>query len=359
MKERLVIFGLFIILFLQGCYPSISNTITENLTTSTYTIKRTFTPSKTLRNTPTLTDTGTRTKYYTAFATVDISNVPSRIIGAGDKNFGGFSTNDIVYLINMLKKSAKDRDPYQLLDFMIFPMHKLGRCPGDVIETPSEFINRFSEFMTESTRTNILNFDWDDVWPKWSGLGIAINYRYDIWFTAYCTNDDCIPPHHIVAESFLGYGPYWDLVEGHPTPEPTYDPKMVDLGEYTVTSDYYNFISGGNLTRLDDTQSQWKNFQLTFTETSINMGPFISTDKDFPEYTSTYESCYYNSLEVCPPSDDYRGPYAGGYSLVDLHFICNNSKTYYIAILANDRLGFPIWPSHNYGYLILEHVKIQ
>jgi hypothetical protein len=351
MRKRIAIIGIFTMLILQGCYPN-NRPVTDIESSITSTAIYTPTQSPSTSRTQTFTLSKTPSKYYTALPSIDISNIPSRIY-EGAEAYNIFTTNEIAYLVNILKKSAKDRDPYPLLDFIVFPMHELNRCPGDVINTPSEFVTRFPEFMTDTTRNNILNLNWDDVWPNDEGLGIAVNSPFDVWFITYCDNNNCAGGRHIVLNGYFGYGTYWEYVEGYPTPKPTYDYSLVNYGEYKTTKSYYNLISHGELTRLDETLSDWKKFYLLFNKTSIKMGPYIITDENNVYLQESFITCDYNGIEVCPPPEYNKWLWAGEYNLGELLFICNNSFTERIIILNNNRLGVPM----SEGYLILELIS--
>jgi hypothetical protein len=351
MKITIPFYLILFILILQGCNPN-GQLASEMTTNITNTPNSTYTQTSISSNTPTITITNTPINYYTSLPSVDISNVPTRLSGAADA-FTNLTTNEIVYLINLLKQVAKDRDPYPLLDFIVFPMHEFHRCPGDVINTPSEFVDRFSEFMTERTRNNILNLSWDDIGLTWEGLGIAVNSPYDIWFVPYCDNKECAGGYHIVMVAFFGYGTYWDYVEGKPTPKPTYDASRINYGKYKATSSYYDFISHGDLTRLDDKYSAWKEFTLEYDKTYLKMGPFPDKSDKSISNKNDYRICNYEKIEVCQPSEYNKWVWAGEYSLGELLFICNNTYNYRLIILENKRLGYPVED----GYVILDPVK--
>jgi hypothetical protein len=354
MRNLIFLLAIIIILVLQGCYPSVPTHATEgNIQTSTST--RTNTPSLTTSRTPTSRETSTPTRYFSPLPTVDISNVPSEIIGIGD--LFGFSASDVEYLLRLLRKVARNRDPYPLLDFIQFPIHVLQRCPGDVIENSDEFIERFPEFMDDTTRYNMMNLDWKDVFIKYDGMGIKVNTRFDVWFVPTCSTIECVPPYHINLVRFFDYGTYRDMVEGNPTPKPTYNPKLVKYGEYGVTSKKYNFIKGGQMMLLDDKYSPWKKFTLKYTNEYISMGPFYNIGVEYFQHKSEYEYCFYKEIEVCQPSDDFNDFYSGGYSLGDLLFICSNSDTFSMIIMADNQIGYPVTMNHDFGFLVLDLKK--
>jgi hypothetical protein len=293
---------LIILIVLQGCY---NNAVTPTIIESSpsFTILPTVTNSITPRRTPTITNTMTPSQYYSPLPKMDISNIPTEIVGIDD--LFGFSASDVEYLLALLRRVAKERDPSLLVDFILLPMHVLQRCPGNVIETPGEFIYEFLNYMDDTTRYHMMNLSWKDVFIKYDGMGIKVNTRFDIWFAPICRNKECDPPHHIIMVRFFDYGTYWDLLEGHPTPEPTYNPNLVKFGEYHVTDSKNNFIENGSMTTLPEQLFPWKDFKIQFTNTKLTMGPFQNIG-DYKIYKNIYEYCNYKEIEVCQPDQDYK-----------------------------------------------------
>jgi hypothetical protein len=200
-----------------GSSPSVLPTYTLY---PTYTIlpesTREITKLAVITNTPDPTPTKTDWKptpvRYTPLPTADLTDLPENIIQGS--MVSGVEPYEAVYLFNLLQKVAQDRDPRPLLEFFRFPLHQTGKCPGDVIENPEEFVRHFSTIMNETTRKNILQIKLEDVFLNWRGMALAANYRYDIWITAYLGGEGT----YFVMESFLGYSIFWERVEADPDP---------------------------------------------------------------------------------------------------------------------------------------------
>jgi hypothetical protein len=276
--KRIFTFAIFIII-LQGCsmLSSPPPKITSLFPTIT-TINFTKTPNMTIVtqviNTPRVG--------YTDLPTIDPSIIPPELIEAG--RYSDISPSEAIFLLNILKLSAKNRDPNLLLDYFLFPIHESGRCPGDIITTSNDFITRFPEIMSDSTRENILKVQISDILLGMDGMALEVNSKYDIWFVHY--------DNRILLTSFLGFVTYWDYWEDSDTgsiPRPTIDPSNVKFGEYIATP-YY--ISKDGINHLDVSLEEWVIFKLTLTGTSISMGPYPGKNKIF--------SYQYETMEICP-----------------------------------------------------------
>ncbi len=350
------ILPLFSIVVFQGC-TSISknerNTIgNTSINTSTFTIKPTITPSRMAKPTRTQTE---KIILFTPLPTIDPSNMPPGFQGT-DSGLP-FSKSEIVYLFNLLKMSFTNHDPLPLLEFLIFPLNESSRCPGDIIETPEEFVERFPEITSRVTNEIINNMKPDNsIIRQREYLGFEIVSPFDVWFTFYCSNTECggSDTHHIIIHRFLDYSPYYDVIKGFPTAKPTYDPSLISYGVYKVTSNYYNIITQfGELATLGEESSIWKIFTIKYTKTSISMGPFVS----IRDNSLSYKSCTYKAIEVCE-WEDHAQFSSGGYSRGQLLIVCDNSRTDWIMIMDNNQLGYPFRSTTQFGYLILDLVEI-
>jgi len=239
--QKLIIISIILILILlliPSCIP-LENIITKyvNETRSAWTVLPTYSPyptytiqpsfqkeitrivvvSKTLVPTPTKTKWRPTTVWYTSVPTVDLTGIPHDIIDRA--SVAGLEPNEVVYIFNLLQKAAVDRDPNLLLDFLRFPLHQSGKCPGDVIETPEEYVKRFPFLMSETTRKNIIKMKIEDTFLSWRGMGLKANYPYDIWIIPYCGDTEC-KTTFIVLEKFLEYSIFWELVNGNPNSTP-------------------------------------------------------------------------------------------------------------------------------------------
>jgi hypothetical protein len=349
------ILALFSIVVIQGC-TSIStnerNTIVETrINAITFTDKSTITPSRIVKPTRTQTE---KIILFTPLPTINPSNMPPGFQGT-DSGLP-FSKSEIVYLFNLLKKSFSNHDPLPLLEFLIFPLNESSRCPGDIIETPEEFIKRFPEITSRVTNAVISNMKPEKhILRQREYLGFNIVSPFDVWFTFYCSDKECggSDTHHIIIHRFLGYSPYYDVIKGFPTAKPTYDPSLINYGVYKVTSNYYNIITqSGKLAALDEESSIWKKFTIKYTTTSISMGPFVS----IRDQSLSYKSCTYKAIEVCEWEDDAQYS-SGGYSRGQLLFVCDNSRTDWIMIMDNNQLGYTFRSTTQMGYLILDIVE--
>jgi hypothetical protein len=341
--------------FIQGCISipnnernTISNTI---INTITITKKPTIILSQMEKPTRTLTEMSI---LYTPLPTIDLSNMPPSFQGT-DSGLP-FSKSDVVYLFNVLKMSFTNHDPLPLLDFLIFPLNESNRCPGDIIETQEEFIERFPEITSRVTADVITKMKPENaIIRQREFLGFNIVSPYDVWFTFYCSSTECggKDTHHIIIHRFLDYSPYYDVIKGFPTAIPTYDPSLINYGVYKVTSNYHNIITQfGELASLDEESSLWNNFTIKYTKTSVSMGPFVS----FRDNSLSYRSCNYKAIEVCEWEDEAQFS-SGGRSRGQLLLICNNSRTDWIMIMDNHQLGYQFKSKTQMGYLILDIVE--
>ncbi|MBN2244188.1 MAG: hypothetical protein JW793_15990 [Acidobacteria bacterium] len=171
--------------------------------------------SRTPVPTATKTDWREPTEYYTPLPTVDLAGVPDWIIQSA--SVAGMEPYEVVYLFNLIQRVARDRDPYPLLDFLRFPLKEVVKCPGDIIETPEEFVRRFPSLMTEAIRANILKQTIDEIFLSWRGMAMEGNTRYDIWLIPYCADQEC-ETHYIVLITFLRYTVFWEMVGMTTTP---------------------------------------------------------------------------------------------------------------------------------------------
>jgi hypothetical protein len=349
-----IILALISLVVSQGC-TSLSNNerntiVNTNIKTSTTTITPTITSSQMVK--PTYTQTEVK---YTPLPTIDPSNMPPAFQGT-DPGLP-FSKSEIVYLYNLLKNSFANHDPLPLLDFLIFPLHESSRCPGDIIGTPEEFIDRFPEITSRATDKIITNMKPEKhIIRQRNYLGFTIVSPFDVWFTFYCSSTECgySDTHHIIIERFLDYSTYYDVIKGFPTAKPTYDPNLISYGVYKVTSNYNNIISQfGELTTLDDESSAWKKFTIKYTKSSISIGPFVNIN----DHRLSYKSCTYKAIEVCE-WDDHPQFSSGGYSRGQLLFVCDNFHTDWVMIMDNNQLGYQFGSTTQMGYLILDLVEI-
>jgi hypothetical protein len=343
-----MVFLVILFFSFQGCSPALGSTPISSIQPSLSPPSLTNMPLLLKSWTPSVIETELKkqTEKYTPLPTVDLSNVPPEILRAGD--IWSLSANDIVYLVELIKKVARDRNPTLLFDFMQFPLHQNERCPGNIIETKEEFINMFSEIVDEETRFKMMNIEYSDIGISYDGFGIAVNNRYDIAFVPLCDDLECNGTYHIFMNRFLGYTTYWDMVEGYPTPQPTFDASLIKTGIYTP-SEY--FIKGGKYTLGDDTLLPWKEYKVIITSTSVSTGPFpeILLYPDQKEY----ETCLYKVMEICPPREEIYN--TGNNSKGSVQFICTDSpRIFSFYIFGKDQLGIGIRNSYNFLILNLK-----
>jgi hypothetical protein len=343
MKKRLFIISL-IIIFLQGCSVlEIRSPVTPTInlllpnTTNKYTI--TSSPPKLFQR------TSTPNARHTSLPTINPSLIPPELIQAG--KYSSITPEEAVYLFNLLQKSAKDRDPYLLLEYFHLPIHEPQRCPGDLITTSEDFVKRFPELMNESTRTKILSLKLSDIALGMDGMALAVNSRFDIWFVASCDSSSC-ESKRIILTSFLGFVTYWDYWEtigGNEVPRPTINPSIVKFGIYSATP-YYISMDGYH--DLDEILLEWLKYSITITTSNISMGPYPGNTQ--------INSCQYTEMEICPILDeDYV---IGEYSIGRLHFICPESYiNYEVYLLPNNQLSINIGPYRDLKYLIFKLVE--
>jgi len=356
--NREILLGLIIFIGCRGCTSTPELNALSTNDTGKYNFTLTNDPTHTLSRTsiPTKTKKATikPTNKYTSLPTIDPSSIPNYLLTSVSD--WPYTASEIVYLFNLLKMSFTNHDPMLLLDFLQFPLKEVNRCPGDIIETPEEFIERFPEITNQVTKEVIENMKIENIILRQREyLGFNIVSPYDVWFAFYCSNNECgySSTHHIILDRFFNYAPYYEVIEGFPSAEPTYDQSLINYGVYKVTSKENNIIkSSGELTSLDEKSSFWKDFTIKYTKTSISMGPFANI-----KYENIYYfSCTYPTVEVCQ-WEDHPQFSSGGYSRGQLLFICDNRDTDWIMIMDNNQLGHQFWSKTQTGYIILDLVE--
>jgi hypothetical protein len=200
---------------MQGCNPvsstpTVSQTILINPSASRLenspTQTRTRFPTRTKAPKISRTSTSMFSPTFTAtqLPTVADEKIPQRVKDWAAS--AGMTPSEVVYIVNQIQSAARDYNPKLLIDFLLFPLHQEFRCPGDMIETPDEFVERFPELMDEKTRSGILNFMMEDLIINSYGVGLEFeigDYTEVIWFSAYCNDTGC-DNHHFVFITLLG-----------------------------------------------------------------------------------------------------------------------------------------------------------
>jgi hypothetical protein len=285
----------------------------------------------------------------TQLPTVADEKIPQRVKDWAAS--AGMTPSEVVYIVNQIQSAARDYNPKLLIDFLLFPLHQEFRCPGDMIETPDEFVERFPELMDEKTRSGILNFMMEDLIINSYGVGLEFeigDYTEVIWFSAYCNDTGC-DNHHFVFITLLGYSINEVTWGPEYTPDPTYDPIRFKYGTYAYLTAFTN--------AFDHDENEWKTPDKTLTpyaqaRTTITRTAF--TESGFGQYGNV--SCVYQALDFCPVDPTARvSAYDFGLTSVgELHVVCDARHIHIIDLLENDRLGYYVDYDH-YFVLGLVH----
>jgi hypothetical protein len=282
---------------------------------------------------------------------MDGEKIPKEILEGAFRT--GFTPDEIMYFFTVIQNSVRDGNPYPLADMILFPIHEESKCPGDVLETREEFIDRYSDLMDEKTRSEILSIKAEELLMGTYGVGIeklgVWNPKSIIWISGFCDSAEC-GSYSIYITHILGYRTDMDQAEGifrNPeyTPPPTFKPKGFEFGKY----EYFSSVqpSGESRMILDETLAPWMQFSITITDT-------VYAEKGNGK-TGTFV-CTYESLEYCPAYGGWgTAEWFGLKSIGGLNIICNYQKRsiIYLDILEGKQIGYMV---NGYLYLVLEKV---
>jgi hypothetical protein len=245
---------------------------------------------------------------------------------------------EVLSTLNLIKDALRTYDPLALLDLIQFPLQQCGRCPGDLIETPEEFVERFPALLDDTTRDGLLALPPEAVFISWRGVAMPVwdetHFDTPIWFEGFCDTADC-DTTYVGITAFLGYCPFSEA-DGHitsdlvttPTPFATYDPLTFPFGRYEVTS-----VRGGGLSLIVTEETL-----PSYLQSAVVIGPAEYTGMP-PETFGP--SCSHAQLEFC------RAVYARGTALWygidalgELHVLCDGQVIMVFDILEGARLGY-------------------
>jgi hypothetical protein len=294
----------------------------------------------------------------TPLPTIPEENIPQWINDAASGT--GMTPSEIIYVYNIIKTAVRENNPRLIIDFIQFPLHENDRCPGDIIETPEEFINRFASIVDEITRNDIINFTTQSIVIKDQLVGLGVNKKqgdldyFDtlVWYGHECNSENC-DEGKIIFYRFMNYLTYWEMVVGYPesqknTPQPTYDISLINYGKYEAVS--FIDMASSHYEPPDENIVPWKQSNITITESTFTIEPF--------RFEGT-GSCTYKEIESCPVDERRYAPGWYGYNWPYLQIICEDEQIYKVYILGNDKIAFEInWlfevKGYGYPFLVFE-----
>ncbi len=296
-------------------------------------VSPTKTPTKTLSISTSPSPSLFPVRKATNLPTINENDIPQWIIDESKST--SMTPSEILYVYNAIRSSARDENPYPLLDFLQFPLHQNGRCPGDVIETPDEFVDRFPEFLTDRTREIFMNFSEKSIITHDGLVGFvyaSMTENYAVWFGHVCKSNKCSSGNILLFRIF-DYITWWQMVDGFPINNliPTYDRSLLKFGRYEAIS--YKDIYSPNPTKLDETLVPWRNFNITITETAFIVEPFQFEGSG---------SCEYQMIESCPIEERKMSPGSDGYIWPYLQIVCDEDTIYPVYILGNNQIAFQL-----------------
>jgi hypothetical protein len=324
-----IIILLLVLISLNGCLPIEKTTLNPSALFLSPTKSPSITLSTRLSPSPTLFPV----RKITTLPTINENDIPQWIIDEAKST--DMTPSEIMYVYNAIRSAARDKNPYPLLDFLQFPLHKNGRCPGDVIETPEEFVNRFPEFLNDRTREIFMNFSEKSIITDDGLVGFvyaSMTEEYSVWFGHVCKSINCSSGNILLFRIF-DYITWWQMVEGYSTHNllPTYNQSLFKFGRYEAIS--YKDVYNPDTTELDETLVPWRKFSITISETSFTIDPFQFEGSG---------SCEYQMIESCPLEERNWAPGSDGNTWPYLQIVCDEDTIYPVYILDNNEIAFQL-----------------
>jgi hypothetical protein len=248
----------------------------------------------------------------------------------------GLTPEQLLSTFFLIRESLATGDARPLTPLMVFPVHQCGRCPGDVIETPEEFTDRYLEIVDEATRQGLIALRPEDIFISWRGARLmtweAPTSPPQVGFEGYCETPRC-ETSRVYIQFLAGYCsstppfvPFGGWSVSTPSPQPTFDPSNFTLGAYAVVS--HEQVEASSMT--EETLANYVRAQMYVGFAQYNTSP--------PSYFGP--PCTQVVLEFCPPNESrgsasWYGIPASGRLLV----VCRGDVIHSFDIFEGGRLG--------------------